>query len=355
MGNTYPLFVRSKDPIGGAEINMYYLALEFSKLPDYKVTFIVNDYGQSFKTEIDNVTLVKLKYNGKGFNKLHHILLRRIYYLYALFKTKANIYLLSGASEISLYVMIYARLKKRKTVFRVAHDMDIDGTYSELGFNYKIIAAINNFVLKKIDKVVCQNTKQLQLLKQKYNIDALFIKNGIPLYEHNKTAKNSILWVGKNNTIKRPELYLELAKQLKDFQFIMICNGLSDELVAKYSSSNLTVIKNVPFFEIKQYYLQAKCLVSTSSKEGFPNVFIQACASKTPILSFKVNPSNFITEHNLGFVCNDNMQEAITFIESLSAEKIDYYGKNGYDYVKHNHDIKKTFDDYKKLTEELIS
>jgi glycosyltransferase involved in cell wall biosynthesis len=102
---------------------------------------------------------------------------------------------------------------------------------------------------------------------------------------------------------------------------------------------NVKYIGFVPFTATYEYYLKAKLLINTSEYEGFPNTFIQACLSKTPILSFRVNPDNFIIENNVGLMCEDNIDKAVEFITGLNKEKIFLYGDNAFKYVKENHDI----------------
>lgn len=355
-GNAYPLFAKIDRPIGGAEVNMYYLAKKFAQSTKYEVSFVVSDYGQKPTEIIDEIKIIKLKYeNPKKYQGLYYMILRRLYYFKTLVSHPCDVYILTAASEISLYVVLIAKLFRRKTIFRVAHIYDVDGKYNHLSFC--ITKIMFRFSLKRFNQIVVQNEKQKAKLFEKEKLPSVVIKNGLPIKDTFNNPKNTILWVGREEEFKRPMLFLELSKYMPNQQFIMIMQGkgkMKQEIIDRIKhSTNFTLIDSVSFFEIDTYYQQAKCLVSTSSNEGFPNVFIQACLAKTPILSYRVNPNKFITDYNIGCVCNDDTHVAKEFINSLDNTKIEELGKNGFEYVKQNHNIENTFASYKQIIDKL--
>jgi glycosyltransferase involved in cell wall biosynthesis len=60
----------------------------------------------------------------------------------------------------------------------------------------------------------------------------------------------------------------------------------------------------------------AALLLSTSDGEGFPNTFIQAWASGTPVVSLKIDPNQIIGRLSLGAV-SGNIDNCIAEIRSL--------------------------------------
>ena len=56
---------------------------------------------------------------------------------------------------------------------------------------------------------------------------------------------------------------------------------------------NLAVLGFRPYEEVEQYFDRCAVLVSTSEREGFPNVFLQAMRRGIPIVSF-VDPDSII-------------------------------------------------------------
>ena len=60
----------------------------------------------------------------------------------------------------------------------------------------------------------------------------------------------------------------------------------------------------------------AALLLSTSDSEGFPNTFVQAWSSGTPVVSLKIDPDRVIEGLGLGTV-SENVDRAIEDITAL--------------------------------------
>jgi glycosyltransferase involved in cell wall biosynthesis len=120
-----------------------------------------------------------------------------------------------------------------------------------------------------------------------------------------------LLWVSRCQQLKRPHLFLDLVKALRDARCTMICPCEDKELwdsVAGRAESlpNLEFIEKVPYHEIQEYYDRAKVFVNTSTFEGFPNSFIQAGLGKTAILSMCVDPDGMIGVFGSGVLSGDS-------------------------------------------------
>ncbi|MFC1525135.1 glycosyltransferase, partial [Planctomycetota bacterium] len=117
---------------------------------------------------------------------------------------------------------------------------------------------------------------------------------------------------------------------------------------------NLRFIEYVT--QIDRYFNEAHVLVNTSEYEGFPNTFIQAAKNKTPLLSFKVNPDNFINRYQCGFCAEGNFDQMVGKLKALLENEAlhNKMGENAFRYAKQYHDINKIVPKFKKLLQSLV-
>jgi len=342
----YPLFNKACNSIfGGAEVQLFLLAREFAKNKNVSVNFIVADYGQKSSENYDGINVVK------SFNIGDSSFIKNIKFLKCFMSINADVYIQRTLDPASGIIAILCKLLRKRFVYMVAHDMEVDGEYENNEGIMKSLLA--NVVFKYADVIVVQNTTQKDLLYKNKGRDSIFIKSGYPLNDYYKTSNNDyILWVGRSEHWKRPELFMELAKLNINLRFKMICPQAFNDQKNRYSLlkqdamriKNIEFIEYVPFNEIDEYFKKAKIFVNTSVKEGFPNTFIQAAKNGVPIISLSVNPYNFLDESKCGFFCNDDFAELNARLNEVSND-VDLYNQmseNGYKYAKENHDITKT-------------
>jgi glycosyltransferase involved in cell wall biosynthesis len=105
--------------------------------------------------------------------------------------------------------------------------------------------------------------------------------------------------------------------------------------------ANLTFVERIPFEESQSWFERAKLLVGTSTAEGFPNTYIQACAAGAPIISLEVDPEQFIEMNDVGFAAHgDRKRLAETTARLLGQpEAWKKLSTNALAYVRKNHDV----------------
>lgn len=357
----YPLFNGKANVVfGGAEVDLYNLAKKLEESDKYDITFYVGDYGQEHEELYGKIKVRKFTYmNLEIYRSLGTKILRHLNVVREVMAMDADICMIEAYNEMLGWVaLIPGNLRSCKTIFRLAHDLDTDLADSKnKGFLY---SWLYKYGIINADAVVSQTEIQKTMLMENLKIDSQVIKNGFFLNEGiNFEEKKYILWVARAQSWKRPELFLEMVKRLPKEGFIMIMPGENElqekikEEAAQYA--NLKVIDYVPFAQIQNYYNDAKLFVNTSEYEGFPNAFVQACLGKTPILSFNVNPDNFIDVNQLGYFCNNDMENAVGFIKEYNTNKLSVLGQNANNYVKSNHDISKISLKYEEIIKELVS
>ena len=347
----YPLFnPKIRGVFGGSELQLYLLGKTLVEDAELELSFLVGDYGQSEIEYYNRIKLIKALYFKRS-------IISRIYNFYQSFKkANADIYIQTTLTFFSPLIGLYCRLKGKKLIYRVASNAELDSNRGRRKYGFWAYF-FGRSVFRFADTVTAQNSYQRSKLKKDANINTVLIRNGCFFTKTDQRKGETILWVGRSDPWKKPELFLKLATEYPDLSFIMICtpsttnNTIFEEISEKAKRiGNLKFIDFVPFGEIDNYFAEARLFVCTSGQEGFPNTFLQACAVKIPILSFKVNPDNFLHDSRCG-LCADGdwgrFKEMFVklFYGKLWAE----YGANGRLYVERYHDIKKTAAEYKKL------
>ena len=357
--NVYPLFDPSVNGIfGGGEVDLYSISTFLAASPNTKVTFYVGDYGQKDIEVFENVTCVKIKH----FGRLDKNFKEKIAYHLALIKmlrtSDVDVMFTEMASELVGYIaFFFLKRKGKRFIHRLASNKDT-GIYlpEKYGSKWKYKSYI--YGIKRASEVIVQTKDQEDELYRYLSLHSSIIGNGQWILDNDLRVKEeSVLWVSRCHPVKQGNLYYELAKSNPDVKFIMIMpvykntldKSFVDETVVWLDKakklSNFTYIERVPFGEIQTYYDRAKVFVNTSSVEGFPNAFVQACMGATPILSLNVDPDEFISNHSLGRSFNGNLEEMSNYIKEVfsdsQAKQIEYesMSKNAKQYVLDHNNI----------------
>ncbi|MHC5089977.1 MAG: glycosyltransferase family 4 protein [Planctomycetota bacterium] len=347
----YPIFnPEVKSVFGGAEVDTCMIATELAKDEAFVVSFIVADYGQPQEEVRENVRILK----GLDFRQNPLVGARKIWN--ALKQADADVYMMKTASPGVPLVQYFCRRHNRRFIYKTANQGECDGSYLR---DHPILGRLFIRSLKKAAQVITQNQQDHDNLKQRFDINSVVIPNGHRIPETVQGEKQTILWVGRSAAVKGPQRFLELAKQFPGEPFVMICQRATgdtqyDELIAAATKiGNLEFLERVPFGEIDSYFKQAKVFANTSDSEGFPNTFIQACKTATAILSFGVNPDNFIGKHHCGLTCDFSQEKMTENLKvMLQDEEAIKFGQNGRSYVEATHDIVKIIERYKDIFRE---
>jgi glycosyltransferase involved in cell wall biosynthesis len=271
----------------------------------------------------------------------------------ALSSADADIYVLKCASPGVPLVATFCKIRRRVFVYRLASLLESDGTYIR---QRPVLGRLFAWSLRQAKLVFAQNKTDAENLARTTNISSHVIPNGHRLPPVQKQSRDIILWAGRDDPVKNPEYFLELAKAIPNERFVMVCQTLYNDQHYKDLISqagkipNLQFVRHVPFNQIDDYFLRAKILVNTSDSEGFPNTFIQAGKCGASILSFNVNPDGFLDRFGCGLYADGSRQKMIDSLKILlNNETYLKLGQNGLRYVEQYHDITKIAGQYKDL------
>ncbi len=291
MTEAYPVISGRGKHVGGAELQSWIIAKELAK-NNYKVYFIVKAPEDGIEI-VNNVAVFKIRYENPiiGYFKI----------LKAMIKINGDVYYQRTGGFATIFVSFFCKIFKKRFVFHVSRDEQLDD-----GYPYDkpiIIKKLYRIAVNLADNIIVQNKNQRRKILHK---KTFLIPNAIEINNDVFKKEDFILWVASINDAKRPELFVELAKKLPKYQFIMIGGASNKKLYEKIKSKarelkNLDFLGFKPLKETEEYFKRAKIFVNTSILEGFPNTFLQAWRYGTPVVSLDIDPDEIICKYKLGF------------------------------------------------------
>ena len=182
--------------------------------------------------------------------------------------------------------------KKHKTPFGTwALGSDIN-VYGKKPF----ISGLIKKIIKKSDLVFTNNFQMQKRINEKYKVDPTILFTNRKLFKPNssyeKTSRFRILFIGRLEYVKGPDILLEalLSSDIKDYSLKFIGDGSMRKELELFVRSN-DLKNNVSFLGqqgqdvISNELIQADYLVISSRSEGMPVVFWEAMQMNTPVLS----------------------------------------------------------------------
>lgn len=301
--------------VGGAERQQVMLARALRQR-GFDISMIVYDEGQPDGHAWDGVTTYAAYRARAGIPGFRFVYPRWTGLWSALKRADADIYYISCASMQLGEASLFARRYERKVVFRVASDMDCDPRLPGMGdWRHK---ALFRYGLRHADAVLAQTRKQQGMLARLGRSSRIAAPlSDIALNARDREARDlRVLWVNNFRESKRADLLLELARRMPGVSFDVVGgpifgheNSFERARRAAASLPNVRFHGFLPYERTAGLYARARLLVSTSEIEGFPNTYLQAWASGTPVVAF-FDPDETIARNRLGHVARtlDEMQ-----------------------------------------------
>jgi len=304
---------------GGESVQHSLLARAFAER-GWQVSMVSKDIGQADGTVIDGVQVWKTYKQSAGLPYLRFFFPRLSSIWRALRSADADIYFQSCAGLMTGVVARFVAGRNRKMIFRVAHDSDC--VPGEQLISFERDRRIYDYGLRHADLISAQSNVQRDLLEKNYKLPSIVVDMAAEIPEETSELARDVdvLWVNNFRAFKRPELVLDIAKNMPDVSFAMVggsMKGFEDlfERVKDEADSidNIQFVGAVPYSEVNSYFSRAKLFLNTSDSEGFPNSFLQAWVRGVPVVSF-FDPDGFIASKGLGIAVKtqDKFEEALS-------------------------------------------
>jgi glycosyltransferase involved in cell wall biosynthesis len=317
---------KNGSPFGGAEVQAAVLAEAF-EAAGASVGLVVSDLANGQKLPFPAQNAFDSNAGIRG-TRFFHPRLPGI--IDALARSNADVYFQHSAGMATGLTAWFCKKHGKRFVYCAASD-------SDFSFRDVIITNIRDKLLffwglKNADAIVAQNEHQANLCRVKFRKEPRVIPTSVALNDSHENEKDgSVVWAGSLRAIKRPELFLEIARRLPGRRFVLIGGGIPSSpsfgrtiVGAAAGLENLTVTGHVHRDVLEGYLRKASLLVNTSSFEGFPNAFLEAWTCHTPILSF-VDVDGLLETERVGVVCGDldDMVDQITRLLDDEQDRLD--------------------------------
>jgi glycosyltransferase involved in cell wall biosynthesis len=308
---------------GGAEVQQSVLAKALAAR-DFKVSMVVADHGQPDGAVWGGVTTYRAYRLNAGLPGLRFFHPRWSSVWAALRRADADIYYVGCAGVLIWQVSLFTRMFGRKVVFGTMSDSDCDpnALLVKLWRDKKLYAQ----GLRRADLVLTQSALQQQMLRRNYRRDSKVVPAIGGMIGRRLTREQrdiDALWVANLRPLKRPEMFIELARELPHLRFHMI-GGAWDGLVDYFNSvrekaaacPNIHFHGSVSYHEVNSYFERTRVFVNTSEIEGFPNTYLQAWGHGVPVVTF-LDPDNLIAQNSIGRAVA-NLEELRTAVDAFT-------------------------------------
>ena len=304
----YPLIARSSiEFAGGAEALVVRLARGLAAR-DYDVTLVTCDYGQSPEERVDGVRVLRSFRPGRGIRGLRFFHPRLSRAAAALMRADADVYYVCGSGMPAGLTCDVALLRGARFVLAMMTDHDVmrrpprDSGASGIRWFHR--------ALRRAHRVLAQTEHQQRELRANFGVESGVLPNIVDIPECTIDAGQDgiVLWNATYKAIKRPEWFLDLARDLPTHRYVMAGIVPPPPLTREFFNRALEAARRMPQLEVLGFLPEAELaalrrraalVVHTSPVEGFSNVLLESWALGLPTVS-GVNPDGLVERERIG-------------------------------------------------------
>tara|TARA_Y100000588_G_C14261894_1_gene927995 strand:+ start:1555 stop:2718 length:1164 start_codon:yes stop_codon:yes gene_type:complete len=313
---------------GGAEAQISYLSNMIVSMGG-KVNILTANVGES-----------KLSY---GSNKINIIEIwskrvpapiKLIQLIHKVIISDPNIYI-RGVSIAGFLIAILSRMFLKRVVVGLTSDLNCIEIPHKFWRNFW-----TKNTLRVCNQVIAQTEDQKELLRKNFDVRSVVLSNVICLSKFEQARKVSfdsrdidVLWVGTVEPRKGLENLLVIAAKMPSLMFCVVGGAgpsskdyAQDMILQSNGLDNVTMKGFVSPEQVVKWMSRSKMLLHTSipmygnlTKEGFPNVFLEAWASGVVVVSLHANPDEVLSSNDMGFKA-DSLDEASKILKEHTSK-----------------------------------
>ena len=353
----------SQGSIGGVERQTSLMA-KWLVSRGHKVSLLTWSEGSDEDEVIDGVHVIKICRQDSGLPGIRFFHPRWTGLNSAMKRADADVYYQNCGEYITGQVAMWCKRNGKKFLYSLANDSDAD--YKLPVMNTYRERILYRYGLTHSDYILSQTKKQMDSLKAGFNLDSEIMPMPCPgpsESEYQNIAFNkdkpTIVWAARIHESKRLELFLEVAADLPEYQFIVGGSPAQEDEYFKGILSTINRLDNVTYLgmvaraDMPNLYRSASVFCCSSIYEGFPNTFLEAWSQGVPIVS-TFDPDHLIRDRQLGFdaVTKDDLISGIKKLCS-DPELWQQHSANARAYYQQNHSVDQVMERFEAIFTEL--
>lgn len=260
--------------------------------------------------------------------------------------------IIQGASAVHTAMMAFvAGQLGIPFVHRIVNDVNVDER-CKIGLrSYEWLAY--SWARHRTAAFLCQNEYQREKLAALFPDKPIHvIHNAVVVAEDApaplpRAKRGYVVWLGVFRHGKNLPLLFRIAQEFPALNFRVagmlereVDQPTVDAVKGLRDLPNVEMVGHVRRADVQQFLSEATMLLSTSDFEGFSNVFLEALAVGTPVITRRqVDPDSIVVRHNLGASAEDELtlSKAVKAFWDMDANEYDALAGRCQAYVKANH------------------
>jgi len=277
----------------------------------------------------------------KGFSFLLRTIQLKFWLLRNIFSSK--IIYLWFADYYALLPLLFAKMFHRKSVLIIGgYDAMKVHEYSYGAHNKRTSSIVVKLCCRLASKILVVSDFTFQNLKQntglKFDHKTEILYNGVDtqFFQYtSKIAKEKLVLTVcgyqkiSSAYIKGMDHFIELAKLMKDYKFIVI--GLSGEALKFFSDKtppNLEFIEKLPAEKLKTYYQRSMFIAQLSRVESFGMALSEGMSCECIPVTFSGTATSEIVDQECGLIIPKGNVEQAQISMEWAAENFEKFGSN---------------------------